>query len=209
MTFVKKSTPATEQVVGAAAASIKDSVAKLVSGLEEVKKLPELLASLELQIAAKEDKLKELDVEYANKQKQHSVEFGLKVKEDSGKVVSEILASQHLVAIPKAELDQLHKNLDEYESTFDKKVSEKVHAASGAIAKDFQHKEALLAITHKADTAEKDGKIASLSNEVTVLNAQLLIAQKNISDERNAGTERAKSNAIGNITIGGSEGNKR
>lgn len=209
MTFVKKSTPVTESVTGAAAASIKDSVIKLTLGLEEVKKLPELLDNLGLQIAAKEDKLKELDVILAEKHRQHSVEFGLKVKEDSGKVVAEILASQHLMAVPKAELDGLHAKLNNLVTDFDKEVSAKTNAAIGAITREFKHKEELLLSQQRTEQAENLGKIASLGSKVEILTEQLTIAQNQLSAERAAGTERAKSNSIGNINFGESAGKQR
>lgn len=209
MTFVKKSTPVTESVTGAAAASIKDSVSKLTIGLEEVKKLPELLDNLGLQIAAKEDKLKELDVTFAEKQRQHSVEFGLKVKEDSGKVVAEILASQHLVAMPKAELDGLHTKLKTLETDFDKEVNLKINAATGAMSREFKHKEELLLSQQRTEQAENLGKIASLGSKVEVLTEQLTIAQNQLTAERAAGVERAKAGSIGNINIGESTGKQR
>lgn len=209
MAFTKKATVATEGILGAAAVSIKDSVGKLTEGLSKLENLASHTDDLSLQIAAKEDELLELDVAFKNKVSQHSVEFGLKVKEDQKALVEQVLGSQHLMAVPKADLEALKQELKDYETTFDKKVAEKVAAATGAMSREFKHKEELLLSDHKASVAEDKGKINSLTNEVSVLNSQLKIAQQQLADERQAGIERAKAGSVGSINIGDSTGNKR
>lgn len=209
MAFQKKATPITEGILGAAAAQLQSSVSTLNAGIEKIAELVQTSEGLAIKIAAQEDKLSELDLALKNRVAQHSVEFDLKVKEDESALVQKVLGSQHLVAVPKAELEAMQQELKDYASTLDKKVAERVGAATGAIAKDFKHKEELLTIQHQANTAEKDGKIASLTSEVTVLRDQLKISQDQLSSEREAGIKRAQAGSIGTINLGDSSGNKR
>lgn len=209
MAFQKKATPVTESILGAAAAQLQSSVSTLNAGIEKMAELVQSSEGLAIKIAAQEDKLSELALAFNNKVAQHSVEFDLKVKEDESALVQKVLGSQHLVAVPKIELEAMQQELKDYASTLDKKVAEKVGAVTGAIAKDFKHKEELLTIQHQANTAEKDGKIASLTSEVTVLRDQLKISQDQLSSEREAGIKRAQAASIGSISLGDSNGNKR
>lgn len=209
MAFQKKTSPTVESVVGQASASLKKSVSELKDGLNVLGGLAEKLEDLGLQIVAKEEKIKELDVTFLERLRAHNVEFDLKVKENSLKVVQETLTQHHLVTIPEQELKELEDTLKESKDSFDKRLKDEVSAATGAVHGSYSNKEKLLEANFKAQEAENVARINSLTAEVASLKIQVADWKGQLDAERTAATERTKHGAIHAINLGNQEATTR
>lgn len=209
MAFQKKTSPTVEAVLGQAAVSLKKSLDEMKSGVAILETLQGKLEDLGLQVVSKEERIKELDVFYAEKVRAHNVEFELKVKESSLKVVEEALAQHHLVAVPKQELEGLQTELKDLTQSFDDKVKEKVSAATGAIASNLSHEKKLLEADFKAKEAENVARISSLESQNVSLTNQVVHWQRQLDEERKASIERAKAGSIGTLNVGSNETGRR
>lgn len=205
MAFQKKTSPTVETVVGQAAISLKKSLDEFKVGLSSLEALNSKMEDLGLQIVAKEERIKELDVTFQEKLRAHNVEFDLKVKENSLKVVQETLTQHHLVTIPEQELKELEESLKESKDSLDKRVKDEVTAATGALHGTFSNKEKLLEANFKAQEAENVARINSLTAEVVNLKAQVEDWKGQLVAERTASVQRAQHGAIHSINVGGQD----
>lgn len=198
----KKASVSSEVVIGAAAASLKKGLGELKNVVEELLSLEEKSSQLQLGIAGAEDKLKELDVQFVEKLRAHNVEFDLKVKERAMQVVEQVLGSQHLVAVPKQELDTLNSSLTKWQTDFETIVKKEVASASGAIAGNFSQKEKLLEADYRAKEAQNLASIEGLKLQVQSLMVQVEDWKDQLVAERAASVEKSKAGAIGAINVG-------
>lgn len=205
MAFQKKTSPTVESVVGQASVSLKKSVTELKDSLTVLEGLTTKSDELGLQIVAKEERIKELDVTFQEKLRAHNVEFDLKVKENSLKVVQETLTQHHLVTIPEQELKELEDTLKESKDSFDRRVKDEVSAATGALHGTYSNKEKLLEANFKAQEAENVARINSLTAEVVNLKAQVEDWKGQLVAERAASVQRAQHGAIHSINVGGQD----
>lgn len=209
MAFQRKTSPTVETVVGQAAASLRKSLDEVKSSVATLETLQSKLEDLGLQVVSKEERIKELDVFYVEKMRAHNVEFELKVKESSLKVVEEALAQHHLVAVPKQELAGLQTDLKDLTQSFDDKLKERVSAATGAIANNLNHEKKLLEADFKAKEAENVARISSLESQNVSLTNQVVHWQRQLDEERKASIERAKAGSIGTLNVGSNETGRR
>lgn len=209
MAFQKKVSPTADAVIGVAASSLKKSLVELKTSVDTLSTLDSKLEEYQLQIASKEQKIEELDVLFREKQRQHSVELEMKVKEDSLKLVKEVLASQQLVTVPEHELKELKEEILELQINFDDRVKKEVGAAAGAISSAHATKEKLLEAEYRAKEAGNLASIQSLTSQVANLTTQVEGWKLQLDKEREASVDRAKAGAIGAINIGANETGRR
>src|ERR1700748_2372068 len=186
----KKTSHTTEVVLGAASSSLRKGITELKEAAEHLESLHLKSDDLQLQVVAKEGQIEELSIAFAEKLRAHEVEFGLKVKENSLKVVEDTLSLHHLVAVPKQELELLKQEVQEWGVKFEDKVNEKVKASSGAIAGTFDQKTKLLEAEYKAKEAQNLASIESLKSQVTSLEGQIAVWKTQLDAERDASVQR-------------------
>lgn len=209
MTFQKKANVTTEVVIGQAAVSLAKGLAELKSAVSTLETLQSKSDELQLQIVAKEEKVKELEVDYAEKQRAHQVKFDLNVRENSLKVIKEVLTEHQLVSVPEQELNDLRKGLETCQLEQDKRVKAEVAAAAGAISSNYEQKVKLLEAEYKAKEAGNLAKIENLTSQVTSLQHSVEEWKRQLDEERKASVERSKAGSIGTINLGNQEAGRR
>src|ERR1700747_388440 len=110
-TTPSKKSATTELVLGQAAQNITKAVSELNSATEAVNKLSTLGEELTLLVANKEEAIAALEVQYAEKARQADVDLDLSMKANTERVVTSYLNENGKVAIAKAELSSLQKEL--------------------------------------------------------------------------------------------------
>lgn len=210
MAFQKKvNSTTTEAVLGQASASLKKGVIELKAATGVLETLETKAEELTLTIVSKEEKIKELDVVYAEKARQHDVEFGLKVKEDTLKTVKEVLALHKLMTIPEQELEDLRKGLSDCETEQDTRVKAEVAKASGAIAGNYDQRVKLLEAEYRAKEAGNLARIENLTSQVESYKHSIEEWKGQLDAERKASVERAKAGSIGTLNVGAQEAGRR
>lgn len=198
----KKASLSSEVVMGQASANLKKGLTELKAVAEKLETLQNTSDDLQLTIAEKEGKIEELNVQFAEKQRAHEVELGLKVRESIQKVTDSFLDSHQLVAVPKQELDSLKSANLEWELKFDERVKQEVAKASGGIASNFTQKEKLLEADYRAKEAQNLASIKTLEAQVVTLTTQNKQWEAQLNAERQASVERARHGAVGSINVG-------
>lgn len=201
----KKANATTEVVVGSAAAKLNKGLAELKGTVEELQSLNMKAEDMQLAVVAGEERIKELETEFNEKLRAHNVEFELKVRENSLNVVREVLDSQQMVAVPKQELEQLRKELEELLRTTDERVKKEVGQATGIITARFDGEKKLLEAEYKAKEAQNLASIESLKTQVTSLQEQITMWKGQLDSEREASVKRAQAGSIGTLNVGGQE----
>lgn len=199
----KKVSATADAVVGLVSKKLSVVVKELQTSTTQLVSLSEKSEDLSDVIASKEEHIKALGVEYAEKRRVHEVEFGLKVKEDTLKVVEEVLASHHLVSVPKQELEDLKKEFTDLQTSFDDRVKSEVGRATGIAKSQFESAQKLLEAQFQTKEAENTASIKSLNIQVADLKNQIEGWKAQLNDERKASVDRAKAGSIGTLNVGG------
>ena len=198
----KKGTQATEVIIGSAALNIRKSLTALSDAVKTVESLGDKAEEMQGLIAQREDRIKELDVMFAETKRQKTVELDLKVKEDEQKVVNDVLAKNNLVAIPQAELDNIKANLTKATSEMNSEIQKAVGAATSSLKKDHESAVALTAAENKAKEAANTAMLATTESKLKFLEEQVEMWKSALDAERQAGVERAKASSVGSINVG-------
>lgn len=198
----KTASVSSEIVLGSGIVELKKVLASMDNAHAKFSGLIETAEKLQIEIAAKEDKLKQLDVEQEEKIRANAVLFDLQVKADQNRVVEEVLTAQNKMAVLKVVFESLTQNLESYKTDFADKVKHDVDAASRGIAANFENKSKLLEAEYKAKEAGNLAEIAQLNKQVTFLTTELERWKKALDDERAASVERAKASSISTLNVG-------
>lgn len=198
----KKVSPIAEASYAAATRKLASTVNEIQVVVNNLNNLSATSEDLSDAIASKEERIKSLDGEYAEKRRSHNVEFELKVKEDGLKVAENILASQSLVAVPKHELEGLRKDFTDLQTGFDDKVKAEVGKATGIVKSHFESTQKLLEAQFQTKEAENIASIKSLNVQVIDLKNQVEMWKAQLNDERKASVDRAKAGQIGTLNVG-------
>lgn len=205
MTFQKKTTATVESVAGAAALSLGRSLTELKAGLNLFETLTGNLEGLGLQIAQKEEMIKELSTAFVERERQLNVNLQLKMKENGKAAALEILDAEGLIAVGKDSYSFLQAKVLDLESTFDDKVRAERGKAEGILGAQFANKEKLLGAEYGTKEANNLATIAQLQQQITFLKEQSTKWEMALGEERKASIERAKASSIGNINVGTAE----
>ncbi len=198
----KKASVATEQILGQAAQQITKAVSELTSATATIGKLTEQSEQLTLLVANKEDAIKALAVEFAEKERQLKVDLDLSFRANTEKVVTEHLTSNGKVAISASELKDLRTELDSAKSGAEALVKKEVAIVASTLKSSYENEIKLIHSENKAIAAENAAKLGSLTTQNEFLEEQVTKLYGQLDAERSAGTERAKAGSIGNITVG-------
>lgn len=199
----------TEVIVGAAAELAKRAANSLKESLAKFEELMSTSETQQLKIAEQEEKINELGTSYAEKLRAQEVEFDLKVKADSNKVVKELLGSQNLVAVPTEEYDALKKELSDLEKDFEDETAAAVKKETSIAYGRLENEKKLLEANFAAKEAENRAEIINLKAMNEQLREQAGLWKQSLDDERAAGIERAKAGSIGSINVGDSQGSSK
>lgn len=198
----KKGTAATELIIGSAASNIRKSLTALGDAVKTVESLGDKAEEMQGLIAQREDRIKELDVTFAETKRQKQVELDLKVKEDEQKVVNDVLAKNNLVAIPQDELNAIKANLTKATNEMQSEISKAVHSATAAMKKEHEAAAALTAAQNETKEAANKAKLDTFESKVKFLEEQVEMWKGALDAERQAGVERAKASSVGTINVG-------
>ena len=203
----KKATASTELVLGQAAQQITKAVAELNLATTTIGKLSAQAEELTLQVANKEDAIAALEVAYAEKERQLSVDLDLSFKSNTDGVVTEFLRSTGKVSISGEELQSLRQDLAETKANADAEAKKQVAQATSSLKSDYENAIKLLHSENKAVAAENAAKIGTLETQNSFLKEQVVTLYEQLNSERSAGIERAKAGSVGSINIG--DGNRK
>lgn len=199
---VKKGSASSEMVIGAAANQIKKSVDMLKGAVDAVNELGTKAENFQALIAQKEDRVKELDVEFSEKKRAAQVNLDLEIKADENKVVTEVLAKNNEVAINTVELSELKARAERSDAEVKADKDKAVAIATSAMKKDHDNAMLLKDAEFKAKEAENLAQISNLKSQVEMYKAQCASWEKALEQERAAGVERSKAASIGTLNVG-------
>lgn len=202
MAVAKKGSVATEQIVGQASQQINKAVTELLGATKTIETLVSKSDELVLLVANKEDAIKGLDVQFAEKERQLKVDLDLSFKANTDKVVTDHLTSNGKVAISATELKELRTELESAKSGAEALVKKEVASVASSLKTQYENEIKLIHSENKAIAAENAAKLGSLTTQNDFLAGQVSTLYDQLNSERAAGTERAKAGSIGNITVG-------
>lgn len=201
-TTVKKGNASTEVILGQAAQQITKAVAELATATSTIGKLAAQAEELTLQVSNKEDEIAALDVKFAEKERQLTVDLDLSFKANTNKVVTEYLASVGKESITTSELSSLRSELSDVKHSADKTAKEAVGSALATAKSQYENDIKLLHSENKAIAAENASKIGVLAEKNAFLQDQVTKLYAQLDAERSAGVQRAQAGSVGSINIG-------
>ena len=200
-TPVKKSTPTTEAIVGAAAINLKKAISEVNSALESATKLADISESLSLQIAEKESKIEELTIEFSEKKRQAIVNLDLEVKAAQDAAATKILESQGKIAVVKVDFEALVTKSAQADALVKSEVAKAEAILSSALKKNYETESRIASSAHQAETAQIKAELTQKDAQIKFLNEQVTLWKGGLDDERKAGVERAKASSVGAINV--------
>lgn len=201
MAVTKKTSATSEQALVMATSNFKKSVAELKSGVEVLSALEEKVEELQATIASKEEDIKSLDTQFAEKKRQAEVTFELDLKANQNNKVETILTAQGKVAIEKTNLNQIQKSYQDLQNEFDKKLSEATNQAYTKANAEFKTKVELFEAQMNTKEAENNAKILVLEQQNKFLADQVSTWKSALDAEREAGIKRAQAQGSVNLTV--------
>ena len=143
----------------------------------------------------------ELETQYKEKARAEEVNFGLALKENRKKVVSDVLGENGLVSIESAELRKLRDDYAGLKSSFDQEVKTATAKAYSEADKKVKDMEIVMELKQKAASAELQSELTSTKQRNADLQAQLEQYRAEIVANRNAETERVKAMSGKDVVI--------
>ncbi len=201
----KKSSASTEIVLGQAAQQITKAVSELNAATTSVNELVSKAEELTLLVANKEEAIANLDVTFAEKERQLNVDLDLSFKANTDRVVTEFLKSTGKVAIGSNELSSIQKELSDTKANADAETKKAVGAVSSSLKSQYENDIRFLQSENKAIAAENASKIGVLAEKNKFLEEQVTKLYMQLDAERAAGIERAKAGSVGSINVGNSD----
>ena len=198
-----KGTPKTEAIIGAASNKIVTATKSLNDAVAAALKLTQTLDENALKIADQEEKLQNLQTEYANKRTQQHIDLDLAYKADQKQFAEQYLAANTLVAVEKDEYVSLQQELEELKQNFNDKVRTEVGKAEGIANSRAKAAEELAQARYEAKEAGNLAEIKNLQAQLNFANQQISVWKTQLDEERKAGVERAKASAIGTVSVTG------
>ena len=200
-TTAKKASVSTEIVLGQAAQQITKAVAELNNATASVNQLTAKAEELTLLVANKEEAIKALEVEFAEKERQLKVDLDLSFKANTDRVVNEYLSSVNKVAVSASELNTLKSELEEAKSNTEAQIKREVSAVASNSKSQYENEIKLIHSENKAIAAENAAKIGTLATQNKFLEEQVTKLYLQLDAERAAGIERAKAGSVGSINV--------
>ena len=209
---VKKTTATVDAVLGTGAASFSKALSALTEGVDQLKGLEARADELTLLISNQENKISELqsdfaslktaqDQEFTERKRAYDVQFKLDVQENEDKFVANWLTKRGLVTTTQTALDATTTELSTLKAEFADKVNSEVRKAVAIAQNGFSSDLKLKEAEFKAAEAANSAEITNLKNQNSFLTTQVEYWKGQLEAERNAGIERAKAGAINNLNL--------
>lgn len=202
-TNTTKKSATTELVLGQAAQQIAKGVNELKSASETIAKLVSQSEDLSLQVANKEEAIAALEVQYAEKARQADVDLELSMKANTDRVVTAYLTENGKVAISKADLASLQKELADTKANAEAITKKEVAIVTNALKSQYESEIKLMQSENKAVGAENAANLKALVDKNALLESQVAKLYQQLDAERVAGIERAKAGSVGSINVSG------
>jgi hypothetical protein len=199
----RKASASTELVLGQAAQQITKAVNELNNATTSINKLSEQAEELTLLVANKEEAIKELEVEFTEKERQLKVDLDLSFRSNTEKVVTEFLTSTNKVSISSSELSTLRTDLETIKSNREQDIKREVSSVVSTLKTQYENEIKLIHSENKAVAAENAAKIGTLATQNRFLEEQVTKLYSQLDAERSAGIERAKAGSVGSINVSG------
>lgn len=200
-TPAKKASASTEVILGQAAQQMIKATAEMNTAASTLGKLAATSDELTLLVANKEDQIVALETEYAEKARQAKVDLEVSMKANTESVVNEYLASAGKVAIAKAELTALTKELTDTKVGAEAETKRQVAIVTNTLSTQYANDKRFAESENKAVIAENASKIGVLQEKNKFLEEQTTKLFLQLEAERAAGVERAKAGSVGNINV--------
>lgn len=197
----KKGTSKTEAIIGSGASALNTAVNALAKAVVELQKLPEESDRLTLLIADKEAKLEELVVQFDEKKRSLLVDLDLSMKENTKALVEGHLQALGFIAVEQSAYSNLHTELQLLKDQKDREVAKEVAIATNAMKAKHDADLRVLHAEFGQKEATNTATIQSLSQQLALVKQQNDELFKQLNAERQAGTDRAKANAVGAINV--------
>lgn len=206
MAFQKKASTTSELVLGSAVAELRKVSTAAVSAVSMVEGLAEKAEGLQLEIASKEDRIKALDVEYEEIERQKKVDLELTMKASKEQAAIQIVESQGKIVVVKSEYEAIKEELAQLKANFKEEVRSEVGAAVGIANGKLDSERKLMAAEYTAKEAGNLATIESLNKQVAAQGAEIERWKDALDKERTASVDRAKASQIGTMNVGGGYG---
>ena len=198
----KVGTTGTEVIIGQAAGALKKVVGDITAAAALVSDaLVEKAEHLSAQIANREAKIIDLDVEYTEKKRAADVTLDLAIQANADAKATEIITKQGKIAVASTEFEGLKNDLKSLKDKFDSEVKKAESAAFAS--KEKENKAALETqkLTFDATKAQMVAELSQKDNQISFLKEQIEFLKENIDSERTASVERAKASAVGTLNV--------
>jgi hypothetical protein len=200
-TKAKKTSLTTEATMGQAGNFLKKALGDLTTTVQTLQGLEEKSEELGLQIANKEAQIEELNVKFAEKERQMQLDLDLKMKGNTERVVLDYLQTTQKTAIPNNDLSAMKKQLETLDKNYHSDIAKAVDATKIEAERNYSNQIALKTAEFKASEAQNTAEIKNLQNKVTFLEDQVENWKGQLVAEREASIARAKASQVGAINV--------
>lgn len=197
----KKASASTEVILGQAAQQMIKATSEMNSAAATLGKLASQSDELTLLVANKEDQIVALETEYAEKARQAKVDLEVSMKANTESVVNDYLASAGKVAIAKAELTAITKELADTKAGAEAETKKQVAIVSSTLSTQYGNDKRFAEAENKAVAAENSAKLNALVQNEKNLQETITKLYLQLDAERAAGIERAKAGSVGSINV--------
>ncbi len=204
----KKGTAQTEAIIGSAAAKLSAGVASLQQAASVIGELAANSQNLSIEVAAKEDKIRELDVEFGEKKRSKEVELKLQVQADVAAVVQKYATDNGYELLASTELARRQETYDKLNDNYQTDLQKGIGAATSAMKTAHAGEIALKEAEFRAKEAQNTATIQSVSQQLQAARDENERLYKQIEAEREASVKRAQASAVGAVNIGTPNGGR-
>lgn len=191
-----RGTQRSEVILGSASVKIGASIKALTEMFGEVGKLDSQIEENVLIITDQESKIAELSITLKNNIAQNKIELAQAYSSDKEAFVTQWLKDNSKVALDESELDELREALSNAEKVKENEIQKAVHAATGAITRNFEASKKEYELTFKAQEAENKAALGTKDEKIKFLEEQVASWKKALENEQEAGIKRAQAGAI-------------
>lgn len=201
-----KGTTKTEAIIGAASNKLVSATKNLSDAVAQALKLVETADEQALKIADNEEKLSNLQTDYANKKTQMEIDLGLEFKAGQAGFANRYLQDNGLVAVSRTENEKLKQDYQALQTEFDTKVNAEIGKAKGMAESQAKSNAALLDAQYQAKEAGNLAQIRNLESQLASVKEWNQTLQGQLNAERTASVDRAKASSVGSINVAPSNG---
>lgn len=154
------------------------------------------------QIEVKTGELSLLDSQYADKLRQHKIDFKFKIQENEEEELQTLLDSRGLVAVAGDKVTSLENQISELTSGQDKIISSEVAKAKAVLSSEHSNAIKVKDLEYAASTAKTNADLNAANAKIDFLEAALETANKALDAERAARIEIASNASQPTINVG-------